>query len=74
MDRALLELRRAMPEGRFIPHAVPTANMRPRDWYRDPPTARRLIEEWMKFRIAAFRAAQEASPGGAAAGAQGGAG
>jgi uncharacterized SAM-binding protein YcdF (DUF218 family) len=73
MDRALVELRRAMPEGRFIPHAVTTAEVRPRDWYRDPPTARRLLEEWMKFRIAAFRAAQEA-PDGAAAGAQGGAG
>lgn len=76
MDRALLELRRAMPEGRFIPHAVTTADVRPRDWYRDPPTARRLLEEWLKFRIAAFRAAQEASPGPSAGpkGAQGSAG
>ncbi len=61
MDRALVELRRAMPEGRFIPHAVTTADVRPRDWYRDPPTARRLLEEWLKYRIASFRAAQEVS-------------
>jgi len=72
MDRALVELRRAMPEGQFIPHAVATADVRPRDWYRDPATARRLIEEWLKFRVASFRAAQKASP--PAAGAKGGAG
>ena len=56
MDRALLELRRAMPEGHFIPHAVTTTKVRPRDWFRDPATARRLIEEWAKYRIASLRA------------------
>jgi uncharacterized SAM-binding protein YcdF (DUF218 family) len=55
MDRALLELRRAMPEGQFIPHAVTTTKVRPADWHRDPATARRLVEEWAKFRIAAIR-------------------
>jgi uncharacterized SAM-binding protein YcdF (DUF218 family) len=63
MDRALLELRRAMPEGHFIPHAVTTTKVRPSDWYSDPPTARRLIEEWMKFRIASFRAGRSAPIG-----------
>jgi uncharacterized SAM-binding protein YcdF (DUF218 family) len=58
MDRALLELRRAMPEGRFIPHAVTTTKVRPRDWYRDPATARRLVEEWAKYRIASLRPGQ----------------
>jgi uncharacterized SAM-binding protein YcdF (DUF218 family) len=58
MDRALVELRRAMPEGHFIPHAVTTTKVRPSDWYRDPATARRLLEEWAKFRIASFRAGQ----------------
>ena len=56
MDRALLELRRAMPEGHFIPHAVTTTKVRPGDWYRDPATAKRLLEEWAKFRVASFRA------------------
>jgi uncharacterized SAM-binding protein YcdF (DUF218 family) len=56
MDRALLELRRAMPEGYFIPHAVTTTKVRPSDWYRDPATAKRLIEEWAKYRIASWRA------------------
>lgn len=58
MDRALLELRRAMPEGYFIPHAVTTTKVRPVDWYRDPATARRLLEEWAKFRVASVRAGQ----------------
>ncbi|MDP3739824.1 MAG: YdcF family protein [Hyphomonadaceae bacterium] len=57
MDRALLELRRAMPEAYFIPHAVTTTKVRPADWHRDPATARRLVEEWAKFRIAAIRPA-----------------
>jgi uncharacterized SAM-binding protein YcdF (DUF218 family) len=57
MDRALLELRRAMPEGHFIPHAVTTTKVRPTDWYRDPATARRLIEEWAKYRVATIRPA-----------------
>lgn len=58
MDRALIELRRAMPEGEFIPHAVESTRVPPRDWYRDGPTAKRLFEEWMKFRVASIRAAR----------------
>jgi uncharacterized SAM-binding protein YcdF (DUF218 family) len=57
MDRALLELRRAMPEGQFIPHAVTTTKVRPSDWYRDPATARQLVEEWLKYRVATIRPA-----------------
>ena len=55
MDRALLELRRAMPEGHFIPHAVTTTKVKPADWYRDPATARVLLSEWAKYRIATLR-------------------
>jgi len=57
MDRALLELRRAMPEAHFIPHAVMTTKVRPSDWYRDPATARVLIAEWAKYRLATWRPA-----------------
>jgi uncharacterized SAM-binding protein YcdF (DUF218 family) len=57
MDRALLELQRAMPEGHFIPHAVVTTKVRPADWHRDPATAKLLLEEWMKFRLASLRIA-----------------
>lgn len=59
MDRALIELRRAMPEGEFIPYAVQSTRVRPRDWYRDSATARRLFEEWMKFRVASVRASRD---------------
>lgn len=57
MDRALLELQRAMPEGLFIPHAVTTTKVRPADWYKDAPTAKLLLDEWIKFRIAGLRGA-----------------
>jgi len=57
MERALFELKRAMPEGHFIPHAVMTTKVRPADWYRDAPTAKTLIEEWIKYRLAGLRTA-----------------
>ncbi len=55
MERALFELKRAMPEGHFIPHAVMTTKVRPADWYRDTATAKTLIEEWIKYRLAGLR-------------------
>jgi hypothetical protein len=55
MDRALLELQRAMPEGTFIPHAVMTTKVRPADWYKDVATAKLLLDEWIKFRLAGLR-------------------
>jgi uncharacterized SAM-binding protein YcdF (DUF218 family) len=57
MDRALLELQRAMPEGVFIPHAVMTTKVRPSDWYKDAPTAKLLLDEWIKYRLAGLRGA-----------------
>lgn len=57
MDRALFELQRAMPEGAFIPHAVMSTRVRPADWYKDASTAKLLLEEWMKFRLAGLRGA-----------------
>lgn len=57
MERALFELHRAMPEGHFIPHAVMTTKVRPADWYRDTSTAKTLIEEWIKYRLAGLRTA-----------------
>lgn len=55
MDRALLELRHAMPEADFMPYAVASTRVAPRDWYKDGATARRLLEEWAKYRIARLR-------------------
>jgi uncharacterized SAM-binding protein YcdF (DUF218 family) len=67
MERAMLELRRAMPEGHFIPHAVTTTKVRPADWYTDPQTAKRLLEEWAKYRVATWRPAPSSEPPIAAA-------
>lgn len=55
MERALFELQHALPEGQFISHAVSSTRVRPADWYKDVPTARLLIEEWMKYRLAGLR-------------------
>lgn len=57
MDRALLELHRAMPEGTFIPHAVMTTRVPPGDWYKDAATTRLLLDEWIKYRLAGLRGA-----------------
>lgn len=65
MERALYELQRAMPEGHFIPHAVMTTRVRPADWYRDPSTAKILLEEWMKYRLAGLRGAAFSGEGAA---------
>jgi uncharacterized SAM-binding protein YcdF (DUF218 family) len=59
MDRAMLELRHAMPEADFMPYAVASMKVAPRDWYKDGPTARRLLEEWAKFRLAGLRLGPE---------------
>jgi uncharacterized SAM-binding protein YcdF (DUF218 family) len=59
MDRAMLELRHAMPEAEFVPYAVTSMKVAPRNWYKDGPTARRLIEEWAKYRLAGLRLGHE---------------
>jgi uncharacterized SAM-binding protein YcdF (DUF218 family) len=56
MARAMVEVRRAMPEGEFVPFAVPSARLRVDDWYRDAASTRLLTSEWLKFRIASMRA------------------
>jgi len=58
MDRAMLELHRAMPEGDFVPFAVAGSKTPPRDWWKDFSLARRLIEEWVKFRASALMAGE----------------
>lgn len=57
MERALFELKRAMPEGHFFPHAVITTKVRPGDWFKDVSTAKVLVEEWIKYRLAGLRTA-----------------
>ncbi len=55
MDRAMLELRHAMPEANFVPYAVSSTKVAPRKWYSNGATARRLFEEWLKFRVVSLR-------------------
>lgn len=50
MDRALLELGRAMPEAELSPYPVASGPVRPSRWYTDGSTARRFLSEWAKFR------------------------
>jgi len=63
MDRALTELRRAMPEAEFIPHAVASGRTPARDWLFVPEMRKRMFEEWLKFRAAQLRALGEARAG-----------
>ena len=54
-----------MPEGQFIPNAVMTTKVRPAEWYTDVSTAKVLVEEWLKFRLAALRSTALPSQGSA---------
>jgi uncharacterized SAM-binding protein YcdF (DUF218 family) len=71
MERALFELQNAMPEGQFIPNAVMTTKVRPAEWYTDVSTAKVLVEEWLKFRLAALRSTALPSQGSASQGSAG---
>lgn len=62
MDRAMLELHRAMPEAEFLPYAVAGSKTPPRDWWRDFSLARRLAEEWMKFRASSLMGGEPVAP------------
>lgn len=59
MDRAMLELRHAMPEATFLPYAVSSMKVPPHDWYKDGAAAKRLFEEWAKYRIASLRTSED---------------
>jgi hypothetical protein len=60
-----------MPEGQFIPNAVMTTKVRPAEWYTDVSTAKVLVEEWLKFRLAALRSTALPSQGSASQGSAG---
>lgn len=56
MPRSLMELLRAMPNAKFIPHAVPhrkKASKTP--WWKQPGLTRELAREYLKFLPAAAR-------------------
>lgn len=55
MPRALLELRREMPDTELIPYSVVTDRMREEPWWTNAQTARLLMLEYLKYLAAAVR-------------------
>ena len=49
MPRALLEMRRAMPDARLVPWPVATRLLRAEGWHADPAAWRRLLGEWARL-------------------------
>jgi uncharacterized SAM-binding protein YcdF (DUF218 family) len=51
MPRAMLELRAVMPKSRMRleTHAVATASLRGKSWWRDPGAARMMVVEYCKY-------------------------
>jgi uncharacterized SAM-binding protein YcdF (DUF218 family) len=49
MPRSLAELRRALPDTRFIPYPVKPGNLHTEDWWTHTPTLRFLAKEYIKF-------------------------
>lgn len=55
MPRAMKELRRALPHVALIAHPVVTDKLRQSEWWRDPPTVRLLVAEYLKYLVASAR-------------------
>jgi hypothetical protein len=57
MPRTLVELSRAMPDVRLIPHAVTPAGFESQTWWLSPLAMRNLVAEYVKFLPSAARLA-----------------
>jgi len=55
MPRAMLELKGAMPQGRFIAYPIVTRELDAHHWWRGKDGARRMIVEYDKFLAILFR-------------------
>lgn len=55
MPRAMMELKGAMPEGRFVAYPVVSHDLDARHWWRSKDGARRMIVEYDKFLAILFR-------------------
>lgn len=55
MPRTLMELAREMPNVELIPYAVVTERLRDVPWWRDWPTARLMVGEYVKYVAALVR-------------------
>lgn len=49
MPRALVELKRTMPQVELIPYPVTPKGLRTDAWWTDPPTMRLLLTEYLKY-------------------------
>jgi uncharacterized SAM-binding protein YcdF (DUF218 family) len=69
MPRAMLELERALPEVEFVPYPVVSTRMQAEQWWRDPPTLKLIVKEFLKYVMAAakIRPAQAVAAPGAQA-------
>lgn len=66
MPRALVEMRRALPEARLTPHAVPTPRLRSAGVFADPDMMRIVVWEYLKYIRAIVRSFIPAGPDGGA--------
>ncbi len=57
MPRAILELKGALPEGRFTPYPVATGELDARRWWRTGEGLRRMIVEYCKYVVILSREA-----------------
>ncbi|MET0314983.1 MAG: YdcF family protein [Hansschlegelia sp.] len=55
MPRTLMELSREMPDVALVPYAVVTDRLRGEPWWRDWPTARLIVGEYVKYVAALVR-------------------
>lgn len=55
LERALLELQRAMPEASLIGYAVISPTIRSKNWWMDFRSAKRMTLEWAKWRVVHVR-------------------
>ncbi len=55
LERALLELQRAMPEAALTGYAVVSPVIRTDKWWTDARSARRMVLEWAKWRVVSLR-------------------
>ena len=68
MPRAMLELGRALPEVEFVPYPVVSTRMQAEQWWRDLPTLKLILKEYLKYVMAAVKI--RPAPAVAAPGAQ----
>ncbi|WP_321343875.1 YdcF family protein [Breoghania sp.] len=62
MPRGILELRRAMPEMRFLPYPIFARELNLPHWYAKATTMKLLMREYVKYIVAWLRSGVEPAP------------